>query len=210
MTERSTLICPQCGAPLPKSASHESATCGFCGATSKPTAYAAASDLACPRCKSPLYEGRANDVVLLGCGDCAGIWLENASAQLALKTLDRRVTDLARRASARAQTAPSKDARVNCPDCKKPMPRVARSGVDLDVCMEHGTWFDRGELEIILNGLRVPPPIPPALSAPAPLGSDEIPDFKAGTLTPDPVDAGLAIGGAFAVLGAILAAGSKS
>jgi Zn-finger nucleic acid-binding protein len=170
---------------------------------------AAASTLSCPRCDSPLFEGRASDVVLLGCGECAGIWLDNESAQLALKSMDRRITELSQRASSHAHAAPAKDARIHCPACKKSMPRVSRSGVDLDVCIEHGTWFDRGELVQIIEAMR-----PRAAPAPlhiidVPLAPGEVPDFKAGTLTPDPVDAGLVIGGAFAVLGAILGAASK-
>ena len=169
------------------------------------------SDLACPRCASPLFEGRASDVVLLGCGECAGIWLDNTSARLALKTLDRRINELAARATAHALKSPARNIIVKCPACQKAMERTrTKAGVvevDLDICAEHGTWFDRGELGLVLDGLRVvQAPLPLA----TPLAPSEIPDFKAGTLTPDPVDAGLVVGGAFAVLGAILAASSKS
>jgi Zn-finger nucleic acid-binding protein len=44
-----------------------------------------------------------------------------------------------------------------CPDCKKLMNRRnygRRSGVIVDVCSEHGAWFDFGELARILSWIR--------------------------------------------------------
>jgi Zn-finger nucleic acid-binding protein len=49
-----------------------------------------------------------------------------------------------------------------------------RSGIILDVCRAHGTWFDRGELDAVLSFVRdggledqVAPPGPPTKSAEA-------------------------------------------
>jgi Zn-finger nucleic acid-binding protein len=39
---------------------------------------------------------------------------------------------------------------LRCPECSQPMMRMnfgRRSGVILDACKRHGTWFDAGELE---------------------------------------------------------------
>ncbi len=44
-----------------------------------------------------------------------------------------------------------------CPECQKTMARMnfgGHSGIVVDVCREHGTWFDRGELEASLGFVR--------------------------------------------------------
>jgi Zn-finger nucleic acid-binding protein len=155
---------------------------------------------------------------LHGCGACGGIWLDNSSARRALETFDRKVSELSTRASSHATSQPAVDTRVSCPLCGKPMPRVrvAKTTIDLDTCNAHGTWFDRGELAAVLDALR-PRPTPPdrpliALPVDVPLDPREIPNFRAGTLTPGVAEAGLVAGGAFAVLAALatLAGGSKN
>jgi Zn-finger nucleic acid-binding protein len=233
MSERHTLQCPGCGAPLPKAAVREVVTCVFCGVASTPaptpssatappavriaTTRATPSTLACPRCGESLFEGRASSgVVLEGCGECGGIWLENANAQRALQTFDRTLNTLSTQASAHAKREPAVTPRVSCPACNVPMgrTRVANTNIDLDTCAAHGTWFDRGELAAVLDALRPRPAA--ASSAPIfdakPLDPSEIPDFRKGTLTPDAADVGIIAGGAFAVLAglaAIAGGGSK-
>jgi Zn-finger nucleic acid-binding protein len=232
MTERLTLQCPGCGAPLPKAAVREVVTCAFCGIASTPAptptsatappsiqiarTRATPTTLACPRCGEPLFEGRtASGVVLEGCGECGGIWLENASARRALETFDRALNALSTQASTHAKREPAVTPRVSCPACATPMgrTRIASTNIDLDTCAAHGTWFDRGELAAVLDALR---PRPAAASAPMfdmkPLDPSEIPDFRKGTLTPDAVDVGIVAGGAFAILAglaAIAGGGSK-
>jgi Zn-finger nucleic acid-binding protein len=163
----------------------------------------------CPRCDRPLFEADAQGVVLLGCGMCGGIWLDNTSAQRVVTTLDTQVVELANRASAHASATPERLPAGRCAVCQCIMgrTRVTRLLVEVDVCPEHGTWFDRGELATILSALRSQPR--PRTAAPAvdtPLSPNEIPDFRAGTRSLDAVDAGLVVGGALTVLGALLGA----
>jgi Zn-finger nucleic acid-binding protein len=44
-----------------------------------------------------------------------------------------------------------------CPVCGAPMTLEQVSGVTIDWCKQHGVWLDSGELEAILNNLRLDP-----------------------------------------------------
>ncbi len=57
-------------------------------------------------------------------------------------------------AAAHARHAPDVRARCACPICLKPMHTVnVAGGVELDVCDEHGAWFDRHELRRFIDAL---------------------------------------------------------
>jgi Zn-finger nucleic acid-binding protein len=46
---------------------------------------------------------------------------------------------------------------ARCPECREPMARMnfgQRSGIVVDACRIHGTWFDGGELETALDFVR--------------------------------------------------------
>lgn len=93
---------------------------------------------------------------MLGCGGCGGIWLDNTSAQYAVQTLDQGMAQLADMAAANAFHPVSDAPSMACPVCKQLMLRTQapQAGIWLDVCAEHGTFFDRFELGIVLEALR--------------------------------------------------------
>lgn len=127
-----------------------------------------ATDAPCPRCDKPLSAaaGGAREafersaVLDLGasasqsswheCVACGGIFLDSHS----LEALIAREADPARRGLLPAQSPPAQHAAdhvryLKCPMCHAFMNRVnfgKRSGVIVDVCRSHGTWFDAGEL----------------------------------------------------------------
>jgi Zn-finger nucleic acid-binding protein len=174
------------------------------------TEHAAPSAFLCPRCDLALYEGKTAAVTLLGCGECGGIWLDNTNAQRAVASIDAQVLELASRASSHARHDVDRSPPVRCAECRAPLRRVktTRLAVEVDVCAEHGTWFDRGELRVVLEALTARAPARLASDPYAPLNPAEIPDFRAS----QPVDfaaAGLVAGGIFTVLGALVA-GAKS
>jgi len=82
------------------------------------------------------------------CADCGGVWLSRTlvtkmAASDCLVALRAIAEDAARRApfgGSLGRTA------VPCAYCAAPMQRFLRGQLVLDVCSEHGTWFDRGEL----------------------------------------------------------------
>jgi Zn-finger nucleic acid-binding protein len=147
----------------------------------------AQSELACPRCLVAMHEGRAAGVVLRGCGVCGGIWMDNDSAEKALSASLSPAKALAARATANALTDVPTAAPIACPVCSRqlfrtldPLARVA-----LDLCSEHGTWFDRYELGVVLAARDIRPaavlPAPRSVQRSVPgQYHGEIPDFRAG------------------------------
>ncbi len=127
----------------------------------------AARELKCPQCRVRLVTAQVAEVALHGCGRCGGIWLDNASARAVVTSPQRVFADLADRAgkNARAQ-AELREARfVPCPHCEGNMRRVPAHGLTVDVCDEHGTWFDPFELKHVVErliALATPKPAGPA------------------------------------------------
>ncbi|HEY4242762.1 MAG TPA: zf-TFIIB domain-containing protein [Kofleriaceae bacterium] len=138
--------CPECGADLELAA------------TGAPNA-----EHPCPRCDQPLHARRVGDIVVDECGGCLGLFLDQIAIQ-------RVITD---RQQARAeallgslprQVAPQLVATggkmyLKCPICHTVMNRklfATGTGVIIDVCRAHGTFFDVGELpgiiEFVANG----------------------------------------------------------
>jgi Zn-finger nucleic acid-binding protein len=91
----------------------------------------------------------AGTITLHGCGGCGGLWLDNASTSQVVARINPQVVSLAQSASKQAQQRVDLDASVRCPECSKPLRRVPGGDPSLliDVCDEHGTWFDRDELQ---------------------------------------------------------------
>lgn len=116
--------------------------------------------LLCPRCGRRLATVRVKDVELHGCGACGGIWVDNESAQAMMKAPEAVYDDLARRcgAGARIQRRPSTEPR--CAVCRVPLDPVVsgQTHLELDICREHGTWFDAFELSTLIRTLLRPPP----------------------------------------------------
>jgi Zn-finger nucleic acid-binding protein len=108
----------------------------------------------CPRCTRLLHATDGPDLV---CGTCGGAFVDHG--------------DLTARIDAARPGGPQPDAPrhargaprerdvhyARCPTCAQPMTRMnfgTRSGIILDVCRAHGTWFDHGELEAVLGFVR--------------------------------------------------------
>ncbi|HEU4564567.1 MAG TPA: zf-TFIIB domain-containing protein [Gemmatimonadaceae bacterium] len=177
-TDAATLRCPSCGAP----ANPDESSCGYCrsrlAAAACPSCFAlafrgtvhcprcgaalareergeAARD--CPRCRAPMSSVRVGEVALSECGRCEGIWLDPRSFERLCS--DREAQALLPGASREAEAPARADVvrYLPCPCCGGMMNRVnfARSsGVVLDVCREHGTFFDRDELHRTLRFIR--------------------------------------------------------
>jgi Zn-finger nucleic acid-binding protein len=109
----------------------------------------------CPRCEHAALSESSE------CAECGGAFLGHAALA------DVITEERAKRDSAPFAPAPVRHARpgpvendvryLRCPECRQPMSRMnfgRRSGVILDACRKHGTWFDAGELERVRDFVR--------------------------------------------------------
>jgi Zn-finger nucleic acid-binding protein len=151
-----TVACPACFAMNFVGAQH----CSHCGAkVFRPSAeMRAAGTRACPRCRSEqLAVSAIGETFLEECARCGGLWVDAGSFK---KLCEHKAEQAAYVGpgsavkSAAKQARPEHVAYVPCPECGKIMNRVnfARfSGVVVDVCRNHGTWFDKDELRGVLE-----------------------------------------------------------
>lgn len=147
-----TVACPGCFGMVFAGSRH----CQHCGAAVAREEKAEPESLPCPRCRGemPVVEVGASRV--RECAACSGLWLDAA-------TFDAICSDRERQASvlglgAHAPIPGEEQVRyLPCPVCAGLMVRSnfqRISGVVVDVCRAHGTWFDRDELRSIVEFIR--------------------------------------------------------
>jgi Zn-finger nucleic acid-binding protein len=175
--------CDRCGAPLARTFESQ-ATCTFCDSVNAPlqrqvevavpvqlvqkvvqvvgASSPEAVEERCPHCRKRLVSVVAKGVELAGCGGCGGIWIDNASARQVLSSPEAIFADLARRAGNNARSRRPRERAPVCPVCPAVLDRVVTRGIELDVCGEHGTWFDAFELAALVDAVsgRTPVPMP--------------------------------------------------
>jgi Zn-finger nucleic acid-binding protein len=95
------------------------------------------------------------------CERCAGLWIEVAAFEKICAEREEQSAVLGTASPVPAHQASSADIEkiryVPCPQCGQLMNRInfARcSGVIVDICKGHGTWFDRDELSAIVQFIR--------------------------------------------------------
>jgi Zn-finger nucleic acid-binding protein len=150
-----TVACPHCFGLVFVGMKH----CPHCGeALARARPPDETSVLACPRCSGELRPVRLGSSPVRECAGCGGLWLDNDTFLAICADRERQAAvgpGTARPAMAKA--AGGIDVRVKylrCPVCRAMMDRVnfARvSGVVVDVCADHGTWFDLNELHRIVD-----------------------------------------------------------
>ncbi len=162
VTERDRdTLCPACVARIGRASRY----CPYCGVRIDPQPLPPeASALACPVCgeEQPLQVRTLRQAghVVLECRRCGGLWVAAAVLRLLEQEAQRAGSTVA--PDALPGPRPSKTGQPGpfyrrCPICGEVMHRRnygAVSGVIVDVCKEHGVWFDEGELEAILDWIR--------------------------------------------------------
>ncbi|MCA9625335.1 MAG: zf-TFIIB domain-containing protein [Myxococcales bacterium] len=117
----------------------------------------------CPRCGDRAWVGRGPDVVLHACAQCRGIWLDaRDAARVGAGLLDERSTKLAARVDAGKRDGAGQGYRQagdaglrRCPHCGKGLTTSTAAGeLAIDVCEEHGVYFDADELRAIAEDAR--------------------------------------------------------
>lgn len=114
--------------------------------------------LDCPVCSDVLNQEIIHDVTVDVC-PTHGIWLDRG--ELMLITEGERfevgrfsLSDLMREA---IQPPVDTHRELSCPKCSEPMSLERYQEVHLDRCVAHGIWLDTGELQALLNNLRLDP-----------------------------------------------------
>jgi Zn-finger nucleic acid-binding protein len=130
--------------------------CGHCGAEAVEAKTADDKDLGvCPRCKCALDRLEIQSIKLAECKTCAGVWSDPTTFEKICSEKEEQSAALAF-FGARPEN-PNAKFPVNyvpCPDCKQLMNRsnfARSSGVIIDLCKDHGIWFDAGELPKIVE-----------------------------------------------------------
>lgn len=141
-------FCPQCGDPL----AHEAVAEADHGCPACPGQVMATWRLQ-PTARQP--QGHA----VHGCRQCGGVWVDRDTLDVMIQSAAEQGTGHGRAATVhrRELSMQPKVVYRACPGCSSPMNRrnFARiSGVIVDECREHGTFFDAGELEDVLAFVR--------------------------------------------------------
>jgi len=134
--------------------------CPHCGAAAVDAAKAELSILKCPRCKIDMASIGLGAEQMRECETCGGLWLEVAAFEKICASREEQSAVLGGASHAPESHATTNEARIQyvpCPQCGQLMNRInfARcSGVFVDVCKGHGTWFDMQELSTIIQFIR--------------------------------------------------------
>jgi len=165
-------VCPHCLALV----SDHARFCHHCGTALAPEpAPGAETEMVCPACQHgqrlSSRQVAAGQVAVLECGRCAGFWIgHEAFRGLVEKARKESLPDgttpetpqqLAAKFGLPAGTAAPESGQGSfyrpCPECRALMVRKNyghTSGVIIDLCREHGLWFDADELARILAWVR--------------------------------------------------------
>jgi Zn-finger nucleic acid-binding protein len=130
----------------------EALHCSGCGRETGLEPIGKDTDLHCPHCHTPLVAFAQTEGAVLDCASCGGQFVDHRALR---ELVDRRDLPVAIGAppSRRFGVTPGPVKYVPCPECKSLMNRKnfgGTSGVVVDVCKSHGTWFDLGELPRVL------------------------------------------------------------
>ncbi len=107
--------------------------------------------LRCPDCKLNFHAFRGDDGLLRDCDACGGQFVDHALLKALLERREAYGTRAPRPPRFNPLDNPVRY--VACPVCDDIMTRRnfgRSSGVIVDVCGKHGTWFDSGELPRVL------------------------------------------------------------
>jgi Zn-finger nucleic acid-binding protein len=173
-----TLHCPTCGAAVADDS--DAAACRYCGSrlavvacpkcfgrmfvgnkfcphcgTPAEQPVEVGPALSCPHCNVSMRQLTIKQTPLQECSRCFGLWVDVTS-------FDRICTDRERQAdllkpTPRPRIFPAEVRYRPCPVCRALMNRfnfAHSSGVIIDQCKSHGVWFDRDELQRVIDFLQ--------------------------------------------------------
>ena len=151
-----TVACPSCFGMIFQGAKF----CSHCGAKVERAEVEEATNEVCPRCKVDMNAVLVGNTNLRECPKCEGIWLHKAEFEKICADTEEQSALLGMATPLPTDLIGSVEEEVRylpCPICNKLMNRVNFahcSHVIVDVCAQHGTWFDRDELRRIVEFIR--------------------------------------------------------
>ena len=151
-----TVACPSCFGMMFLGAKF----CSHCGAQAARTEVAADAHELCPRCRVDMNAVIIGSISLRECPKCEGIWADTDSLRQICADREKQSAVLGLPTTLHDAEAGNLEQNIRyvpCPVCHKLMNRVNFahcSHVIVDVCAQHGTWFDTDELRRIVEFIR--------------------------------------------------------
>ncbi len=153
-TGLSTLVCASCFGAIFTGMKH----CPWCGALASAARPVEPASGKCPRCDVDFVLVKVGKHTLRECPSCGGLWVDNTTLQRICTEQEemQAVMGFSAEPPRLADAESHRTARmyIPCPECRKLMNRrqfAGCSGVVVDWCKPHGTWFDRDELKQIVQ-----------------------------------------------------------
>lgn len=130
--------------------------CGHCGEAASPVEVLSDEPAGeCPRCKRDLESLAIDTTPLRECTKCGGIWTSVPTFESICSDKEQQSAVLSFMSSRPGEIRNQPPINyVPCPDCKQLMNRsnfARSSGVIIDLCKQHGVWFDADELPKIID-----------------------------------------------------------
>jgi Zn-finger nucleic acid-binding protein len=152
-----TVACPSCFGMMFTGTRH----CPRCGATPAREETISDATRRCPRCRLEMSSVAVGTARMSECARCGGLWVNVQTFEQICADREQQSAMLGEAAHAQAKAsvrdAPGKVRYIPCPECGQLMNRINFahcSGVVVDICKGHGTWFDRDELAEIVGFIR--------------------------------------------------------
>jgi Zn-finger nucleic acid-binding protein len=106
----------------------------------------------CPACRKPLVVVERESIEVDWCPSCHGVWFDAGELELLAGKAGKRLEP----GLIGTPAGKIEEALRRCPRCRHKMEKVAPTGdkaLVLDRCVEHGLWFDAGELSALMRRL---------------------------------------------------------
>lgn len=149
-----TVACPSCFGMIFQG----SRFCPLCGARAD-REIGEETVFPCPRCDEhpSLTRITIGKVMLNECGKCEGLWVDKFSFEQICTDREQQAAILGPAIRTPPPVGPEKVRYIRCPECNELMQRMnfaGGSGVVIDICAQHGSWFDYKELQRIIEFIR--------------------------------------------------------